>query len=73
MRTSKPHQVRLNPKDEALLNQLIESTTEETLTLMIEADRSHREGYRGYNGPKPSAHTLILRRAISIGLNAMTS
>ena len=62
------HQIRLNPAEEALLAELVGTLTDEQREALINIDRQGRAGYRNHSGRKPTAKSLILRRAIQIGL-----
>ncbi len=62
------HQIRLNPNEETMLEQLLEDLTDEQREALINLDRQCRSGYRNHSGRKPTAKSLILRRAIQIGL-----
>lgn len=68
----KPHQIRLNPTEETLLSQLMEEHTADETKARIEyltnIDREGRAGYRNHSGRKPALASLLLRRAIQIGL-----
>lgn len=64
----KPHQIRLNPNEEALLLQLMEANTATRTEYLATMDRECRSGYNNYSGRKPALTSLLLRRAIQIGL-----
>lgn len=67
------HQIRLNPSEESLLNELLNSLTDEQRESLITLDREGRTGYRNHSGRKPTPKSLILRRAIQIGLPLVLS
>ena len=69
----KQHQVRLNPQEQALLDQLLSQITPALLDQLTHIDREGRTGYRNYSGAKPASKSLILRRAIQIGLPQVVS
>ena len=62
------HQIRLNPAEEMLLEELVITLTDAQREALINIDRQGRTGYRNHSGRKPTAKSLILRRAIQIGL-----
>ena len=62
------HQVRLNPHEHALLINLLNHITPEHRDKLTHIDREGRTGYRNYSGAKPASKSLILRRAIQLGL-----
>ena len=66
--SKRPHQIRLNPTEETLLDELLTTLTTEQRDALIEIDRQGRDGYRNHSGRKPTPKSLILRRAIQIGL-----
>ena len=72
---SKALQVRLNPKAYELLESLIEAVSDnpQLLSQMIAVDKKERDGYRGFNGRKPTAQTMVLRRALTLGLAQLKS
>ena len=67
------HQIRLNPTEETLLDELINTLTDEQREALINIDRQGRSGYRNHSGRKPTPKSLILRRAIQIGLPQVLS
>lgn len=66
--SKRQHQIRLNPAEETLLIELLEAITEPQRESLITLDREGRDGYRNHSGRKPTPKSLILRRAIQIGL-----
>ena len=67
------HQVRLNPHEQNLLDQLLSQITPAILDRLTHIDREGRTGYRNYSGAKPASKSLILRRAIQLGLPELIS
>ena len=67
------HQVRLNPHEQTLLEELLSQITPALLDQLTHIDREGRTGYRNYSGAKPASKSLILRRAIQIGLPQVIS
>ena len=67
------HQIRLNPTEEQLLSELLNTLTDEQRESLIGIDREGRTGYRNHSGRKPTPKSLILRRAIQIGLPQVLS
>lgn len=67
------HQIRLNPAEDTLLDELISALTDEQREALTNLDRRGRAGYRNHSGRKPTAKSLILRRAIQIGLPQVLS
>lgn len=65
---SKAHPIRLNPEESHLLSLLENLISPEGLNHLITKDRDKREGYRGYSGRRPQPRSLILRRAVELGL-----
>ena len=69
----KQHQVRLNPQEQMLLEELLSQITPALLDQLTHIDREGRTGYRNYSGAKPASKSLILRRAIQLGLPQLIS
>lgn len=65
---SKAHPIRLNPEESQLLSLLETLMSPERFEYLVTNDRDKREGYRGHSGRKPQPRSLILRRAIELGL-----
>ena len=66
--SKKQHQIRLNPTEETLLKELLNTITADQQERLITIDRQGREGYRNHSGAKPASKALILRRATQLGL-----
>ena len=71
--SKRQHQIRLNPAEEFLLNELLDTITTDQQERLITIDRQGREGYRNHSGAKPASKALILRRAIQLGLPQVIS
>ena len=67
------HQVRLNPREQMLLEELLSQITPEHRDKLTHIDREGRTGYRNYSGAKPASKSLVLRRAIQLGLPQVIS
>ena len=65
---SKAHPIRLNPEESHLLNLLERLMSPERFEYLVAEDRAKREGYRGHSGRKPQPRSLLLRRAVELGL-----
>lgn len=65
---SKAYPIRLNPEENHLLSLLEALISPDMLQHLITKDRDKREGYRGHSGRKPQPRSLILRRAVELGL-----
>jgi len=65
---SKAHPVRLNPEESHLLGLLERLMSPERFEYLVTEDRAKREGYRGHSGRKPQLRSLLLRRAVELGL-----
>jgi hypothetical protein len=70
-RLSKPYPVRLNPSDDEILTNIINSLSPEQTEALIAWDRSERDGWRNFSGRPPQATALILRRVVHLGLVAL--
>ena len=66
--TKSQYQVRINPAENKILTELLESFTDEDKAHLIALDREGRAGYRNHSGRKPAPTSLLLRRALQIGL-----
>jgi hypothetical protein len=67
------HQVRLNPHEQTLLEELLNHITPALLDQLTHIDREGRTGYRNFSGAKPASKSLVLRRAIQLGLPQVIS
>ena len=67
------HQVRLNPCEQMLLEELLSQITPALLDQLTHIDREGRTGYRNFSGAKPASKSLVLRRAIQLGLPQVIS
>ena len=67
------HQVRLNPCEQMLLEELLSQITPALLAQLTHIDREGRTGYRNFSGAKPASKSLVLRRAIQLGLPQVIS
>lgn len=65
---SKAHPIRLNPEESQLLSLLERLMSPERFEHLVTNDRGKREGYRGHSGRKPQPRSLLLRRAVELGL-----
>lgn len=65
---SKAHPIRLNPEESQLLSLLETLMSPERFEYLVTKDRDKREGYRGHSGRKPQPRSLLLRRAVELGL-----
>ena len=65
---SKAHPIRLNPEESQLLSLLERLMSPERFEYLVTNDRGKREGYRGHSGRKPQPRSLLLRRAVELGL-----
>jgi hypothetical protein len=65
---SKAHPIRLNPEENQLLSLLERLMSPERFEYLVTKDRDKREGYRGHSGRKPQSRSLLLRRAVELGL-----
>jgi len=63
-------EVRLNPAGEAHYQELYDSLEpqQELIEQWIIEDRSKREGYNNNSGRPPQLRSLLLRRALELGL-----
>ena len=65
--TESIYQVRLTQTDHTALNEILEGLSKEDRERLIALEDEHRVRYRN-NGRKPTPLTLVLRRAIHLGL-----
>jgi len=65
---SKAHPIRLNPEESHLLSLLERLMSPERFEHLVAEDRAKRKGYRGHSGRKPQPRSLLLRRAVELGL-----
>ena len=52
--SKRQHQIRLNPAEEFLLNELLDTITTDQQERLITIDRQGCEGYRNHSGAKPA-------------------
>ena len=66
-------ETRLNPAGEALYQELYNflEGESELIAQWITEDRSKREGYRNHSGRPPQLRSLLLRRALELGLEQL--
>jgi hypothetical protein len=65
--TKSIYQVRLTQADHAALTEILEDLSKEDRERLTALEDQHRVRYRN-NGRKPTPLTLVLRRAIHLGL-----